>query len=102
MNLLSNRHSKPLSKLAKKYNISLSSANRLAKEMGFSKTRDQYLADANTRRETVWQLRQQGLKFREIAELLNISVNNAQQLARRYNQQGGTLWIITNQQTRNF
>lgn len=63
----------------------------MAKEMGFSKTRDQYLADANTRRETVWQLRQQGLKFREIAELLNISVNNAQQLARRYNQQGGTL-----------
>ena len=91
MNLLSNRHSKPLSELAKKYNISLSSANRLAKEMGFSKTRDQYLADANTRRETVWQLRQQGLKFKEIAELLNISVNNAQQLARRYNQQGGTL-----------
>lgn len=76
--------------LAKKYSVSLKTIKTHLKEMGVSKSREQYLEDAHTRRETVWQLRQQGLKFREIAELLNISVNNAQQLARRYNQ-GGTL-----------
>lgn len=76
--------------LAKKYSVSLKTIKTHLKEMGVSKSRDQYLADANTRRETVYKLRQQGLKYREIAELLNITVNNAQQLARRY-QQGGAV-----------
>lgn len=33
---------------------------------------------------TAYELRQQGLKFKEIADMLGISVNNAQQLVRRY------------------
>lgn len=74
--------------LAKKYSVSLKTIKTHLKEMGVSKSREQYLEDANTRRETVYKLRQQGLKYREIAELLKITVNNAQQLARRYNQQG--------------
>lgn len=77
-------HSRPLSELAKKYNISQSSAYRIAKEMGKVKTRKQYEGDAQIRRKTAYELRQQGLKFKEIADLLEISVNNAQQLVRRY------------------
>mgnify|MGYP000869867032 CR=1 FL=1 len=84
MNLPSNRHKQPLSKLAEKYNISLSSANRLAKSYGFSKTREQYEKDAHIRRETAYNLRQQGLKYREIGEMLGISTQNAQMLVRRY------------------
>lgn len=79
-----NRHSKPLSKMAEKYGISLRSAQRIAKEYKISKSREQYEKDAQIRREMAYKLRQQGLKYREIAETLGISVNNAQQLVRRY------------------
>lgn len=84
MNFPSQTHKKPLSEMAKKYNRSLRTMEKWAKETGLSKTRSQYEQDAQIRRETAYNLRQQGLKFREIAEQLNISVNNAQQLVRRY------------------
>lgn len=84
MNLIQNRHSKPLSEMAKKYGISLRTAQRIAKEYGISKTREQYEKDAKTRRETAYNLRQQGLKYKEIAETLGITVNNAKTLVRRY------------------
>ena len=87
MNLPQNRHKKPLSEMARNYGISLSSANRIAKQYGISKTREQYEQDAQKRREIAYNLRKKGLKFREIAEMLNISVNNAQQLVRRYQPQ---------------
>ena len=84
MNFPKQNHNRSLSSLAKKYNISYSSAYKIAKEMGKTKTREQYEQDAQIRREIAYNLRQQGLKFREIAEQLNISINNAQQLVRRY------------------
>lgn len=70
--------------LAKKYNVSVKTIKTHLKEMGVSKTREQYEQDAQKRRETAYNLRQSGLKFREIAKMLNISTNNAQQLVRRY------------------
>lgn len=70
--------------LAKKYNVCLKTIKTHLKEMGISKSREQYEADARKRREIAYNLRQKGLKFREIAETLGISVNNAQQLVRRY------------------
>lgn len=84
MNFPSQLHKKPLSELAKKYNRSIKTMERWAKETGLSKTRQQYEKDARIRRETAYQLRQQGLKFKDIAKQLNISMNNAQQLVRRY------------------
>lgn len=89
MNFPNQNHSRPLSELAKKYNISQSSAYRIAKEMGKVKTREQYEVDAQIRRKTAYDLRQSGLKFKEIAQTLGISTNNAQQLVRRYQQTEG-------------
>lgn len=73
-----------MTELAKKYNRSTSTMYRWARETGLSKPRKKYEEDAKKRREIAYNLRQQGLKFREIAETLGISVNNAQQLVRRY------------------
>lgn len=87
MNFPNQHHKTPLSKIAKKYNISLSSAYKIAKEMKATKSREQYEQDAQARRATAWQLRQQGLKYKEIAQKLGITVNNAQQLVRRYTPQ---------------
>lgn len=84
MNFPKQNHKIPLSELAKKYEISMTSAYLLAKEHGYTKSREQYEEDAKIRRETAYKLRQQGLKFKEIAEQLNITINNAQQLVRRY------------------
>ncbi|STP00275.1 hypothetical protein [Haemophilus parainfluenzae] len=75
---------KSIRNVAKKFNVSERTARRYLKEVGASKTREQYEIDAQKRRETAYNLRQKGLKFREIAEILNISINNAQQLVRRY------------------
>lgn len=84
MNFPTQHHKRPLSEFAKRNGISLSTAKNIAKEFNATKTREQYEQDAQTRRKIAFDLRQQGLKFREIAEQLNISVNNAQQLVRRY------------------
>lgn len=69
---------------AAKKNLSEVTIRRDFKELGLTKTREQYEEDAQVRRKTAYDLRQKGLKFKEIAELLNISVNNAQQLVRRH------------------
>lgn len=84
MNFPNQNHNKPLRELAEKYNISQTSAYRIAKELGKVKSREQYEQDAKIRRETAYNLRQQGLKFKEIADILEISINNAQQLVRRH------------------
>lgn len=80
----SNRHKTPLPQLAKKCNRTLKTMEKWAKMAGLTKPREQYEKDAQERRRIVFELRQQGKKFREIGELLGISTNNAQQLARRY------------------
>ncbi|UXN35799.1 sigma-70 region 4 domain-containing protein (plasmid) [Avibacterium paragallinarum] len=72
---------------AKKKGLSEVTIRRDFKELGLSKTREQYEKDAQIRREMAYKLRQQGLKYREIAETLGVSVNNAQQLVRRFQQQ---------------
>lgn len=72
---------------AEKKNLSETTIRRDFKELGLTKSREQYERDAYTRRETAYNLRQQGLKFKEIAETLGISINNAQQLVRRHQQQ---------------
>lgn len=84
MNFPKQNHIRSLSSLAKKYKISHSSAYKIAKEMGKTKTRTQYEQDAHIRRETAYNLRKQGLKYREIGEMLGISTQNAQMLVRRY------------------
>lgn len=84
MNFPNQNHKNSLPSLAKKYNRSLSTMKKWASDAGMSKTRAQYEKDAQKRREIAYNLRKQGLKFREIAEILNISINNAQQLVRRH------------------
>lgn len=84
MNFPRQNHKISLSEFAKRYDISRQTAHKIAKEKGIVKSREQYEEDAQIRRKIAYKLRQQGLKFKEIAEQLNISVNNAQQLVRRY------------------
>lgn len=84
MNFISNNYKINLSQFAKKHNISRETARKIARSFNAAKTREQYEQDAQTRRKIAYDLRLQGFKFREIAEQLNISVNNAQQLVRRY------------------
>lgn len=84
MNFPSQHLKMSIKDVAKKFNVSDKTAQKYLKEVGASKSREQYEQDAKTRRETAYNLRQQGLKFKEIAEMLNISVNNAQQLVRRH------------------
>ena len=84
MNFISNNYKINLSQFAKKHNISRETARKIARSFNAAKTREQYEKDAQLRRKVAYDLRQKGLKFREIAEQLNISVNNAQQLDRLY------------------
>lgn len=79
-------HKTPLRELAMKYNRSIRTMSKYAKEFGASKTREQYEQDAQTRRKTVYELRASGLKWREIGEKLGISTANAQMLGQRYKQ----------------
>lgn len=74
----------PIRKVAEKFSVSQRTAKNYLKQVGASKTREQYLQDAKTRREMAWNLRQEGLKFKEIADKLGVTVNNAQQLVRRF------------------
>lgn len=84
MNFPNQQLSQNVKMWAKKKGVSERTVRRDFKELGLTKTREQYLQDAKTRREIAYNLRQNGLKFREIAELLDITINNAQQLVRRY------------------
>lgn len=84
MNFPKQNHKMTITEFAKKYDISYTTAYKIAKKNGITKSRGQYEEDAKIRRETAYKLRQQGLKFKEIAEQLNITINNAQQLVRRY------------------
>lgn len=84
MNFPTQHHKRPLSEFAKRNGISLSTAKNIAKEFNATKTREQYEQDAHKRREIAYNLREKGLKYREIAEMLGITINNAQQLVRRY------------------
>lgn len=84
MNFPSQHLKMSIKEVAKKFDVSETTAQNYLKQIGASKTREQYEGDAQIRRKTAYELRQQGLKFKEIADLLEISVNNAQQLVRRY------------------
>lgn len=86
LNFPKQRHKVPVSELAKRYGKSITAMENLIKAAGLSKTREQYEQDAQIRRETAYKLREKGLKYREIAEMLGITTNNAQQLVRRYQQ----------------
>ena len=70
--------------VATKFNVSERTAKRYLSEVGASKSREQYKADALERRRIVYELRQSGLKWREIGEKLGISTANAQMLGQRY------------------
>ena len=72
---------------AQKKEVCERTVRRDFERLGLTKSREQCEAEAHIRRETAYNLRQQGLKYKEIAEQLGISVNNAQQLVRRYNPQ---------------
>lgn len=84
MNFPQQNRKMTIKQVAEKHNISFDTAFKYLKELGITKTREQYTQDAQERRRIVFELRQQGKKFREIGELLGISTNNAQQLARRF------------------
>lgn len=84
MNFPSQHLKMSIKDVAKKFNVSEKTAQKYLKEIGASKTREQYEEDAQIRRETAYKLRENGLKYREIAEMLGITTNNAQQLVRRY------------------
>lgn len=45
--------------------------------------RAEYLADADRRRKQALALKEQGLKYREIAEIMNISFDGAEALVKR-------------------
>lgn len=83
-NELNQCHKTSLRELAQKYNRSIRTISRYAKEFEASKSREQYEANALERRKIAYELRQTGLKWREVAEKLGISTANAQMLARRY------------------
>ena len=76
----------PIREVAKKFNVSERTARSYLREIGASKKREQYEQDAQTRRKTVCELRESGLKWREIGEKLGISTANAQMLGQRYKQ----------------
>lgn len=70
--------------LAQKYNLHPRSIARHLKELGVTKSREQYEQDAKERRKIAYELRESGLKWREIGEKLGISTTNAQMLAYRH------------------
>lgn len=76
--------SKNVKEWSEKHNLCQKTIRRDFKDLGLSKTRAQYEQDAKTRRETAYNLRQQGLKYRVIAEMLSISTDNAKKLVRRH------------------
>lgn len=84
MNFPSQNYKKPLAQMAKKYGISRQSARKIASEVIDVKSRGQYEADAKIRREMAFNLRQTGLKWKEVGEKLGVSEANAMMLARRY------------------
>lgn len=73
-----------ISQLAKKYGRAESTISRYLQDMGASKPREQYEKDALERRRIAYELRQTGLKWREVAEEMGVSITNAQMLGQRY------------------
>lgn len=73
-----------IAKLAEKYGKTARTISRDLKQLGITKSREQYEQDAQERRKIAYELRESGLKWREIGEKLGISTSNAQMLAHRY------------------
>lgn len=73
-----------IKQVAQKFNVSERTAKTYLREIGASKTREKYEQEAKIRRETAYNLRLQGLKYKEIGEKLGISEANAKMLVRRY------------------
>ncbi len=75
------RRKKTARELADQLGVSQSTVRRLMAE-----PRDQYLARANTKREQVAQLREQGFSVRAIAEKLEISKSAVGRYVQEYEQ----------------
>lgn len=75
------RRKKTARELANQLGVSQSTVRRLMAE-----PRDQYLARANTKREQVAQLREQGFSVRAIAEKLEISKSAVGRYVQEYEQ----------------
>ena len=84
MNFPNQNYKITVTDFAKKYGISRQSAQKMVKKIGIGKSRDQYEQDAKERRKIAYELRESGLKWREIGEKLGISTTNAQMLAHRH------------------
>lgn len=84
LNFPSQYLSQSVKEWAKKKNVCEKTVRRDFKQLGLTKTREQYLKDAQTRRETAFKLRKDGLKYKEIANILDITESNAKMLVRRY------------------
>ncbi len=80
----SNKPDMPLKQIAKQFNISLSTMNRLAKELGWVKSREMSKTDSALKCQKIVELRQKQLSWREIADALSISESNAKMCFNRY------------------
>lgn len=79
-------HKVSISKLAQKYGLSARTIRRDLRDLGASKSREQYEKDAQTRRRIAYELRQSGLKWAEVADKMGLSLANAKMLGTRYKQ----------------
>lgn len=82
--LKSQHHKLSINELSKRLNKTPRTIRNYLSKLGVSKSREQYEQDAQERRRIAYELRESGLKWREIGEKLGISTANAQMLAHRY------------------
>lgn len=86
MNFPNQKLKMSIKQVAQKFNVSERTARSYLREVGASKTREQFESDAKIRREMAFNLRQTGLKWKEVGARLGISEANAKMLARRHQQ----------------
>ncbi|WP_439258058.1 primase C-terminal domain-containing protein [Lonepinella sp. BR2271] len=76
----------PLKKLAEYFNVSLATINRWAKEFGWVKSNTDSIKQSQLKYQQILDFRNQGVKWRDIAQKLSISEHNAKMCFKRYHQ----------------
>ncbi|MDG6790500.1 primase C-terminal domain-containing protein [Glaesserella parasuis] len=75
-----------LKQIAKQFNVSLSTINRWGKELGWVNSKKDSTSYSNSKYQQILFLKNQGLKWREIAKKLSISEGNAKMCFKRHHQ----------------